>query len=146
MRKSRRVPAERAQPANDEGQGCGIFEGEADALVRRAVDQGLNGDLRAIRLILDRLEPAPKDRAVDFEMPPVNNAQDSIVAYGAISSAVARGELTPLEAKSLSTFLDRHVRAIELADLEARLGSRSRPRRRRTRISDPPRRGTGIHC
>jgi len=26
-----------------------------------------------------------------------------------------------LEAKSLSTFLDRHVRAIELADLEARL-------------------------
>ena len=98
-----------------------IFEGEADALVRRAVDQGLNGDLRAIRLILDRLEPAPKDRAVDFEMPPVNNAQDSIVAYGAISSAVARGELTPLEAKSLSTFLDRHVRAIELADLEARL-------------------------
>jgi hypothetical protein len=98
-----------------------MLEGEADALVRRAIDQGLDGDLRAIRLILDRLEPAPKDRPIDFEMPPVAKAQDSIAAFGAISSAVAKGELTPLEAKALSTHLDCQVRAIERATFEERL-------------------------
>jgi hypothetical protein len=98
-----------------------MFEGEADALVRRAVDQGLNGDLRAIRLILDRLEPPRKDRPIDMALPPVKCAVDSIAAFEAISSAVAQGELTPLEANAVSAFLDRHVRAIESATFEQRL-------------------------
>jgi Family of unknown function (DUF5681) len=98
-----------------------MFEGEADALVRRAVDQGLDGDLRAIRLILDRLEPARKDRYIDMRLPPVKCAKDSIAAFEAISSAVAQGELTPLEANAVSSFLDRHVRAIESATFEDRL-------------------------
>jgi hypothetical protein len=98
-----------------------MFEGEADALVRRAVDQGLNGDLRAIRLILDRLEPARKDRYIDMPLPPITCAKDSVVAFETIATAVTQGELTPLEANAVSGFLDRHIRAIEAATFEDRL-------------------------
>jgi hypothetical protein len=67
------------------------------------------------------ISDARKDRYIDMRLPPVKCAKDSIAAFEAISSAVAQGELTPLEANAVSSFLDRHVRAIESATFEDRL-------------------------
>jgi hypothetical protein len=95
-----------------------MIDGEAEALVRRAIDQGLDGDLRAIRLLLDRLEPARKERPLDFALPPLEKYEDGPAVYAAIAAALSRGELTPGEAESLSRIIDRQVAVLEANEIK----------------------------
>jgi|SRR4051812_2057433 hypothetical protein len=98
-----------------------ILEGEGEALTRRAVEMALNGDGPALRLCLDRIYPARKDRPVTFELPPITTTADLPKATGALLEAVASGDLTPSEAADLSRSLDVHVKAIETTDIHERL-------------------------
>jgi hypothetical protein len=54
-------------------------------------------------------------------MPRIETVADSVKAAAAIASAVAEGELTPLEAAELSKVVDGYTRAVETVDLAARL-------------------------
>ncbi len=54
-------------------------------------------------------------------MPRIETVADSVKAAAAITAAVADGELTPLEAAELSKVIDGYTRAVETADLAARL-------------------------
>jgi hypothetical protein len=54
-------------------------------------------------------------------MPCIETVADSVNAAAAIATAVAGGELTPMEAAELSKVLDSYTRAVETADLAARL-------------------------
>jgi hypothetical protein len=98
-----------------------LLEGEAEALTRRAIEAALQGDTTALRLCLERISPAPKDRPVQFEIPPVKSAADLPNALAAVFSAVAAGDLTPNEGTALAGLLDRFRDAYEAADIEARL-------------------------
>jgi hypothetical protein len=69
---------------------------------------------------IERILPARKDRPVSFDMPRVQTIADSVNAAAAIASAVADGELTPMEAAELSKVVDGYTRAVETADLAAR--------------------------
>ena len=100
-----------------------LLDGEAEALTRRAIEMALEGDGPAMRLCLDRLLPARKDRPITFDMPPIETTDDLPKATGAIVAAVAAGELTPGEAAELSKSLDVHVRAIEATELHRRLAA-----------------------
>jgi hypothetical protein len=84
--------------------------------------QGLSqGDTTALRLCIERILPARKDRPVSFDMPRIETVADSIKAAAAIATAVAEGELTPMEAAELSRVVEGYTRAVETADLAARL-------------------------
>jgi hypothetical protein len=98
-----------------------LFEGEADAIGRKAIEKAKEGDPTALRLCLERILPARKDRPVAFEMPKLETAADAVRASSAIAEAVAEGELTPSEAGELAKLIDGFTRAIEVYDLEARL-------------------------
>ncbi len=98
-----------------------LLDGEADALTRKAIDLAKQGDTTALRLCLERILPARKDRPVSFDMPRIESVADSVKAAAAIASAVAEGELTPMEAAELSKVVDGYTRAVETADLGARL-------------------------
>ena len=65
--------------------------------------------------------PARKDRPVSFDMPRIETVADSVKATAAIASAVADGELSPMEAAELIKVVDGYTRAVETADLAARL-------------------------
>jgi hypothetical protein len=54
-------------------------------------------------------------------MPRIKTVADSVKAAAAIATAVADGELTPIEAAELSKVVDGYTRAVETADLNARL-------------------------
>jgi hypothetical protein len=75
----------------------------------------------ALRLCIERILPARKDRPVSFDMPRIETVADSVKAAAAIASAVADGELTPMEAAELSKVVDGYTRAVETVDLAARL-------------------------
>jgi Family of unknown function (DUF5681) len=94
-----------------------MLEGEPQAVMRRLVDTALDGDLRAIRLLIDRLEPVRKERPIEFNLPPVKEFKDSVAVFAAIGEAVAGGELMPSEAESLIRIVDRQVAALEKVEI-----------------------------
>ena len=98
-----------------------LLEGEGEALTRKAVEMALAGDTVALRLCLDRLMPARKDRHIAFALPPLETATDALKATAALVEAVAAGELTPLEAGELSKLVEGFARAVELHDIQQRL-------------------------
>jgi hypothetical protein len=79
------------------------------------------GDTTALRLCIERILPARKDRPVSFHMPRIETVGDSLKAAAAIATAVADGDLTPMEAAELSKVVDGYTRAVETADLNVRL-------------------------
>jgi hypothetical protein len=98
-----------------------LLDGEADALTRKAIELAKQGDTTALRLCIERILPTRKDRPVSFDMPRIERVADSVTAVAAIATAVADGELTPMEAAELSKVVDGYTRAMETADLAARL-------------------------
>jgi hypothetical protein len=70
---------------------------------------------------MERLAPAPKDRPIDFSIPPATTAREISMALAKVAEAVGAGTLTPLEGNSLASLLEVHRRGIETSDLEDRI-------------------------
>ena len=97
------------------------MNGEAEKLTRKCVELALKGDSTALRLCMERLAPPPKDRPVDFPIPPATTAREINLALAKVAEAVGAGTLTPGEGNSLAALLEVHRRGIESADLEDRI-------------------------
>jgi hypothetical protein len=100
-----------------------VLDGDAGAILNKAVEMAKDGDPVAMRLCLDRLIPVRRDWPVTFALPPIATTDDLPKATGAIVAAVAAGELTPSEAAEISTTLDVHVRAIEATEPHRRMAA-----------------------
>ena len=98
-----------------------LLEGEAEALTRKAVELALAGDVTALRLCLDRIVPARRDRYVTFDLPPLTTAADAVTAAAAVTTAVASGDLTPSEAAEIAKVVDMFTRALETHDHAERI-------------------------
>lgn len=100
-----------------------LLEDDAAAIVRAVIDAAKGGDMVAARLVLERIAPPRKGRAVAFDLPHIETAADVLAALGAVVQAVADGELTPDEATTVAGLLEIQRRTIETADLECRLSA-----------------------
>ena len=54
-----------------------LLDGEAEALTRKAIEKALAGDGVALRLCLERVLPARKERPISFSMPAIASADDA---------------------------------------------------------------------
>jgi hypothetical protein len=98
-----------------------LLDGEVEAMVRMVIEKAKQGDMVALRLCLDRIVPPRRDRPVNFTIPALKSAGDASKVMGAITTAVACGELTPAEAAELSRVIEAYVKAIETSEIERRL-------------------------
>ena len=98
-----------------------IFEGEAEALSRKAIEQALAGDGPAMKLCLDRLLSPRRDRSITFDLPVIETADDLPKATAALLQAVSSGEITPSEAADIGKAVSAHIEAIIAADAIRRL-------------------------
>ena len=98
-----------------------MLDGEHEAITRKAIDLAKGGDISAIRLCLDRIAPARKDRHIEFALPKMQKASDAANAAAAIVAAVSVGELTPSEASELTKVVECYARTLQVSDFEARL-------------------------
>ena len=125
-------PFPKGQSGNLSGQPAGsrnntallveaLMDGESEAVSRGAIAKALDGDILAIRLILDRIAPARKDLSVTFTMPAMKGPEDAVTAMNAILQAVAEGEVTPSEASELAKLVDTFVKVLEANELAQRL-------------------------
>jgi hypothetical protein len=74
-----------------------------------------------MRLCLERILPACRERSVKFVLPPIESAADIAAAMKAVTSALADGAITPGEAATIAAVVDTFVRAIETSDFDRRL-------------------------
>ena len=95
----------------------------AEDVLRAVAGAARGGDLRAAELLLRRLWPERKGRPIEVALPEVASAADLVPALAAVASAMGRGELTPDEARAMCAVLESQRRAIETAELEARVAA-----------------------
>ncbi len=130
--RARGRPFERGRSGNPAGRRTGsrnkttaaaaaLLAGELEALTRKAVELALVGDPTAMRLCLERILPACRERTVNFVLPPIESAADIAAAMKAVTSALADGAITPGEAATIAAVVDTFVRAIETSDFDRRL-------------------------
>jgi hypothetical protein len=98
-----------------------LLNGDAVKITRKAIALAKKGNLVAIRLCMDRIAPPRKDRPVAFALPALEKVDDASAVMKAIVSAVAAGELTPVEAADLGRLIDSYTRVLENVNFEARL-------------------------
>ncbi|MFT7594636.1 MAG: hypothetical protein ACI8R4_001958 [Paracoccaceae bacterium] len=81
----------------------------------------LGGDTTALRLCLERIAPPRKDVPISFELPVIEDAQSAAEVAPAVLSAVAQGEITPLEGATVMGLIESYRRVLETTELERRL-------------------------
>ena len=98
-----------------------MLDGEAERLTRKAIDLALAGDTVALKLCIDRIYPARKDRPVTFPLPPITSPRDAADIAAAIAQAVAAGHITPSEAAEIGKVIEIYVKAYQTAELNDRI-------------------------
>ena len=98
-----------------------IMSERAEELAQKAVELALDGDTVALRLCLERIAPAPKDRPVNFSLPPIACSADAAQAAARLVAAVTAGELSPSQASDIGKFLENYVRIVDVTEIEAGL-------------------------
>lgn len=133
-RKQRRPGFQKGQSGNPEGRPAGsrnkatvildaMADGEAEKVLRQVLDAAKGGDLKAAEIILSRVWPARKGRAVRLDLPEIKSASDVLAALATVVEATAKGEVTTDEAAAVASVLELKRRAIETVEIEARLSS-----------------------
>ena len=101
-----------------------LMEGEANAITKTCIERAKAGDMTAIRLILDRLAPPARERSVSLpSLPDLSTAAGVSAALQAVAEALARGDLTPGEASTVTQIFEVRRRAIETEELERRIAA-----------------------
>jgi hypothetical protein len=100
-----------------------LLDDEGLKLTRKAVELALGGDTTALRLCLERLLPPTRERRITLDTMPeiMSHAADIPAATGSLIRAVTAGVVTPSEAHVIGEVLEIHRKAIETANLEARV-------------------------
>jgi hypothetical protein len=100
-----------------------LFDGEAAAITRKAIEKALEGNMAALRLCVERLLPARRDRPVIFELSKIATAADALEASSAVLVACSEGTLSPREASEVMALVATHTRTLELTEIEVRLAA-----------------------
>ena len=99
-----------------------LFTNEAEALSRQCIELALSGNMPALKLCVDRICPVKKSVPVSLpELPTVSSVSDASVLTGYILKSVADGKLSPVDGEIISRSAERHLRALQIGDLEERL-------------------------
>lgn len=97
------------------------MEGELSAVVRVVIKAAKGGDMVAARLLVDKLVPGVRERALSIELPAINAIDDCKTAQSRVLAAVASGHLLPGEGEALARLIEQQRRSLESSDLNDRL-------------------------
>lgn len=98
-----------------------LFEGESEQIGRKAIEMAKNGEMQAIKLIIDRIYAPKKENSLNLDISKVSNSTSLINAGNDILLAISNGNITISEGKELFSILESMRKNIEIEDLEKRL-------------------------
>ena len=100
-----------------------LLEPHAAELVQQLVDKAKDGDMAAMRLVIERLIPPVRENKLDVQIPDVTDIATCSAAQAKILTAVATGELFPAEGEALSGLVENRRKSLETNELEARIAA-----------------------
>ena len=102
-----------------------MMQGQVEQLTGVVVARALEGDMTAMKLVLDRLVPTAKEASIEPGALTLPELTSSTVpnAVAAVVQAVAAGDLPPGQGQALVGMLDNYRKAIELSEIEQRLAA-----------------------
>jgi hypothetical protein len=101
-----------------------MAEGDAANVLQAVINRATTkGDMTAAAMVLARVWPPRKGRPVTFDLPSLATAADLARALGSVAQAVGNGVLTPEEGQAVGAVLEMQRKAIESAELEARVAA-----------------------
>ena len=132
MKQPRGKPFQKGQSGNPNGRPTGsrnkrtlaleeMLGNHIGAITQKAVDAAINGDMAAIKMIMDRMLPPARSRPISIELPPITDIASVSIAQSEILKAVTEGDLLLDEAEALTGLLEARRRSFEAADLEERI-------------------------
>jgi Family of unknown function (DUF5681) len=89
------------------------LEERAQEVLNGVMDRAKNGEPAAMRLVMDRLIPPRRHRAVAIELPVIKTPEDAELALSVVTDELAAGNLTISEASALVTLIERMLRLAE---------------------------------
>jgi len=98
-----------------------LLGGDLAAITQECTRQAKEGNLMAVKLVLDKLIPSAKELPLSLSLPKVEGAATLPAALSAVMVAVAQGDITPGEGQAVCSMLENYRRGLELTELEARL-------------------------
>lgn len=96
-----------------------IFSNHAATVAEATIEAAKRGDVSAMRLVLERAFPAPKDR----QLAPLDLPENPAEAAAAIVRAVAAGELTPSDGQALMALNKNQAELSAWSEIEQRLAA-----------------------
>lgn len=97
------------------------LEEHAESLTKKCLFLALQGNTTAMRLCMERLMPARRQRVLQFNLPALKTMADLAAASETVVRGVARGKLTPDEGQAFTLMLEGRRRVIETEELEGRV-------------------------
>jgi hypothetical protein len=82
-----------------------LLQAAAPDLIRVLIEEAQKGNMQAMRLCLDRMYPAPKERSLQLPLPPIESAKDLPIAYQEVTRALAEGRISAAEGQSVVQIL-----------------------------------------
>ena len=98
-----------------------LLEGDLEAVTQKCIDKAKDGDLMAVKLILDKIIPNARERRLSVKLPKVEGAGDLPAMVATILKLVSAGELTPGEGHTIMAMVEAYRKGLELTDIDARL-------------------------
>ena len=101
--------------------GQDALDRHGEALIQKCLLLAFQGHPTALRLCMERLMPARRQRALRFKLPALKTLTDVDAASELVLGGVAHGKLTPAEGEAVAGMLDGRRRMIEFVELERRI-------------------------
>ncbi len=99
-----------------------LIQGEGEALTRKLIELALAGNVACLKTAIERIVPVCKSKPVNLpDMPRIQSIADASALTGFVIDAVADGRVSPVEGEILSRSCERHLKALEVRDLEQRI-------------------------
>src|ERR1051325_26293 len=82
------------------------FEEKAQEIVDNVIERARNGDLRAERLVMERMVPTGRNRRFAIALPVIKTADDAEAALAIVMDELAAGKLAVHEVSSVLLAID----------------------------------------
>jgi hypothetical protein len=98
-----------------------VLQGSREQLMQTLLEMAFDKDATAMRLCMDRMYPAPRERAIDLVIPDVADDQPASTAIASILTAVGEGRITPGEGMTLARILETRTALLDVETLARRV-------------------------
>lgn len=89
-----------------------MLQGEAEVLMRQAIDLAKGGSLGALKLYMGRLIAPRRGQPEAFDLLPLDTVHDAPAALSEVATLVADGEITPAEGQTMAILVETQHRVI----------------------------------